>query len=312
MVSELFTAAPHWRWWAILYFFVGGIAGGSYFLSVLMELLGNESDRRLARIGYLIAFPLIALGGLLLIVDLKQPQRFWHMLIQSETFRPMFKWWSPISYGTYIISAFSAFAFVSFLAALVRPGDRPGRGPIRPLHKLVYGLGPISAAFKILGAVFALLLASYTGVLLSATNRPVWANSPMISLLFLVSAVSTAAAAIVLLGGRRRGVHRDSVHALVRMDDWLLLLELGVLIAFVFSLSRLFGSMSPEWLTGWGLGLLVVALGGVLAPLVLTWRPRSPSPRSTALAAFLVLLGGLLLRTVVVMSSEVVSRVAAH
>jgi formate-dependent nitrite reductase membrane component NrfD len=304
MPDELFTAPPHWQWWGVLYFFVGGIAGGSFFLSALMDLLGNREDGRLARIGYLIAFPMIALGGLFLIVDLKQPQRFWHMLVQSETFLPMFKWWSPISYGTYIISAFSLFAFVAFLAALVRPGDTPQRGPLKLFQKIVYGLGPLSALFKILGALLGLWLASYTGVLLSVTNRPVWANSSLISLLFVISGVSTAAATIVLLATLRRGASRDSLHALVRMDDWLLILELVVLVAFVVSLGSLLGYMGIGWNSVWGLLLLFVAVAGLLLPLALTWRPRVGDTRTMGLAAVLVLAGGFLLRTVVVFSSE--------
>ena len=44
-------------------------------------------------------------------VDLGRPERFWHMMIQSETFRPMFKWWSPMSAGSWGLSAFGAFSF---------------------------------------------------------------------------------------------------------------------------------------------------------------------------------------------------------
>jgi len=35
--------------------------------------------------------------GILLIVDLPRPLRFWHMLLQSQTLVPMLKWWSPMS-----------------------------------------------------------------------------------------------------------------------------------------------------------------------------------------------------------------------
>src|SRR5438094_2889487 len=81
---NLFVADPHWGWWIILYFFLGGIAAGAYFMATLIDLVGQDRDRELARLGYGVAFPLISLCGLFLIVDLDQPLRFWHMLFKSE------------------------------------------------------------------------------------------------------------------------------------------------------------------------------------------------------------------------------------
>src|SRR6516225_411959 len=81
---NLFVADPHWGWWIILYFFFGGLAAGAYFMATLIDLVGDEGDRELARMGYWIAFPLICLCGLFLTVDLERPERFWHMLFKSE------------------------------------------------------------------------------------------------------------------------------------------------------------------------------------------------------------------------------------
>ena len=47
-----------------------------------------------------------------------------------------------------------------------------------------------------LGSIFGLFLAGYTGVLLAVTNRPIWADSTLLGLLFLVSGASTGAAAL--------------------------------------------------------------------------------------------------------------------
>src|SRR5262245_764667 len=41
MSDTFFTAAPHWRWLIVLYFFIGGIAGGSFFLAALLHLYGT-------------------------------------------------------------------------------------------------------------------------------------------------------------------------------------------------------------------------------------------------------------------------------
>ncbi len=67
-----FVESPDWGWWIILYFFLGGLAAGGYFLATLIELFGHEEDRPLARIGYRVAFPLVLVCGVFLIVDLEK------------------------------------------------------------------------------------------------------------------------------------------------------------------------------------------------------------------------------------------------
>ena len=77
---------PRWGWWIVLYFFLGGITGGVYFAAAWLDLFGDANDRAAMRLGHLIAFPLIVVSGLVLVVDLGQPLRFWHMIFQSERF----------------------------------------------------------------------------------------------------------------------------------------------------------------------------------------------------------------------------------
>ena len=285
--DTFFTQAPEWTWLVILYFFFGGIAGGSYFIAALIDLFGSELDRPLARLGYLVAFPAVLLCGPLLIVDLKRPERFWHMLVQSERGLPMFKVWSPMSAGSWALLLFGFFAFVSFLGALgVLPFVR-----LAPLRQIV--------AF--LGSLLGFFLASYTGVLLAVTNRPIWADTNLLGLLFLFSAASTSAALLILLGRGRRGVLPETLHRLETMDSWAMLVELVVLIAVAVSL----GAVAKVWVSAWGFAFLVgVVLIGILVPLLLHWRPRTFGSAAIPAAAVLALVGGFILRAVIVLSSE--------
>src|SRR5215207_7347066 len=118
MPDTFFTRPPHWRWLIVLYFFIGGIAGGCFFLAALLHLFGRPGDRAIVRLGYYIAFIGVAISGILLIVDLDRPDRFWHMMIQNKTGRPMFKYWSPMSVGVWGLLAFGLFAFLAALGAL--------------------------------------------------------------------------------------------------------------------------------------------------------------------------------------------------
>jgi len=288
MSDTFLTAAPEWSWLVVLYFYFGGIAGGSYFIAALIDLFGDEADRPLARLGYLIAFPAVLLCGPLLIVDLKRPERFWHMLLQSERLLPMFKLWSPMSVGSWALTLFGAFAFLSFLGAIWRPFAFARRDPLRKLITLV-------------GGALGFFLASYTGVLLSVTNRPIWADTNLLGLLFLASGASTGAALMLLLAERRRAVGSDSLHRLSTFDNWAMVVELVALAALVASL----GAVARVWLSAWGLALVVgVVLLGILIPLLLHWRPRLLGRASLPAAAVLALVGGFVLRAVVVLSSE--------
>jgi formate-dependent nitrite reductase membrane component NrfD len=299
MSDTFFTAAPHWTWWIILYFFVGGIAGSAFFLASLLHLAGRPADRPLVRLGYYVAFVGAIISGFLLTVDLNRPERFWHMLIESNTGEPMFKSWVPMSVGSWGLLLFGLLSFLAALAALSEERNKPSllqSGPIRFLRRK----GP-SIVIAVLGSIFGLFLAGYTGVLLAVTNRPVWADSSLLGLLFLVSGVSTGTAALILLALWRRAGHPASIDWLAWFDRNVLVLELLVLIGFLVSL----GSVVQVFLSWWGVALLVGVVGiGILLPLLMERRPRTHAPRQLARSASLVLLGGFLLRVMVLLSSE--------
>lgn len=293
--STFFSAPPDWGWLIVLYFFFGGLAGGSYFLAVLIDLFGRPEDRPLARLGYYIAFPCVLLSGLLLTLDLTRPLRFWHMLIESNTFQPMFKPWSPMSVGSWALLIFGIFSLISFLAALAED-DRlawPAGRKFRPPSML-------SKVVAVIGGLVGFYVAGYTGVLLAVTNRPIWSDTPLLGMLFVVSAASISAALMILLA-HRSGWKMPGVAALHRMDAWVVALEFLVLIAVLTSLGPVFRA----WLNAWGLlmffGVIVV---GMLIPLALYWRRQWLGDRNVTTAAALVLVGGFILRLVIVFSAQ--------
>jgi protein NrfD len=313
---NLFVADPHWGAWVVAYFFLGGIAAGAYLLAALLEWFGTEADAKVARVAYMIAFPLVVLCALILVIDLGRPERFWHMVFKSEVTRQAFaegfpfsaagwrlashavmlKPWSPMSAGSWGLAVFGACAFVSFLIA-VRPQWRVGRWLNRR-----WVMHPVRAV----GLLAAFYVGSYTGSLLSATNQPVWSDTAWLSALFLASSMSTGLAAMILLARWRDAGTPEARHKLESADLWTTGLEFAVFVAFLASLGAL---LEPVLSTVTGNVLVFgTLLLGLAAPLVIH-KVYGARGRAPAAAAACVLAGGLCLRTgAVTVNTELLAR----
>lgn len=294
--STYFTLAPDWEWLIVLYFFFGGLAGGTYFLAVLLDFFGRPEDRLLARFGYYVSFPCVIISGILLTLDLNRPLRFWHMLLEPNTLQPVFKYWSPMSLGSWALLIFGFFSFIAFLGALAESG-RVSWLQTRALRPP----GAVGGVLAVIGGLLGFYVAGYTGVLLAVTNRPIWSDTPLLGMLFVVSAASISAA-LMILWAERSEWRVPSLFALHRMDAWVLILEILVLAAVIISL----GAVARAWLNWWGVLLLITVLVGMIAPLALYWRRDWLGNLNLTTSAALVLLGGFLLRLVVVFSSEAI------
>jgi formate-dependent nitrite reductase membrane component NrfD len=299
-----YVADPHWGWEIVVCFFLGGIAAGSYFLAVLIEWFGSEEDAVLTRIAYLIAFPLVVICGLLLIFDLHRPERFWHMLLKSEVAQqaidegfpasgagwrtmlhaPAFKYWSPMSTGSWGLAVFGVCSFFSFLSALW-PQRWPGRWLLR---RWPHGI------LQVFGCAGAFFIAAYTGGLLSATNQPMWSDTVWLAPLFLASAASTSLAAMALIERWKNLGTPASRERLESAEPLALGLELVVLGAFAASLGD---NLGPVLMTVRGNILIFGTLTfGVLIPLLMHGRFGRYHSWALPAAAVCSLLGGLLLR----------------
>jgi polysulfide reductase chain C len=297
-MAEHFVQPPRWEWYILAYFFLGGLAAGCYILATMLRLWGGREDQAVARAGYLIAFPLLLICPILLTIDLGKPLRFYHMLFSTTPGAPgpMFKPWSPMSLGTWALLLFAIFSFVSFVGAVTRRDSVRRRGG--------------GGAVGIIGSILAFYVASYTGVLLSVSNQPVWSDTWALGGLFLASALSGSAALLAWIA-HRRGVETTAMR-LARADRYFALLELLMLAIFFLNLAEagtLSRTFTGPWLIAW---LLVLVC--ILPPVVGMYRRRrsavaSRSVRYASLgnatvAAGIVLAGVLLMRFVVIFSAQ--------
>jgi len=166
------------------YLFLGGIAGGSAMLGAGAQLTGRATLRRNCRLAALAS---VSLGAGALVKDLGRPERFLNML-------RVIKLTSPMSIGSWILSAFSAGAGVAAAAEVDRmTGERLPLGPLRGLLRLAEGPAGLEAA------AFGPPLAAYTAVLLADTSTPTW-NAARDELPFVfVSSASLAASGLAMI-----------------------------------------------------------------------------------------------------------------
>jgi formate-dependent nitrite reductase membrane component NrfD len=197
--------------------------------------------------------------------------------------------------GSWALLIFGIFSLLSFLGALAEDGrlQKPAVRSLRPP-------GALGSIIALVGGLFGFFVAGYTGVLLSVTNRPIWSDTPLLGMLFVVSAASISAALMILLAHRSK-LTMPAINALHRMDAWVVALEFLVLIAVMISLGPVFRA----WLSAWGLLLFVgVIIVGMLIPLALYTRRQWLGDRNVTTAAALILVGGFILRLVIVFSAQ--------
>lgn len=269
---------PDWGMMIVFYFFLGGIAGGSYFTAAIADNFGGPRDRQVVRIGYWLSLPLVLICGILLIADLGVPTRFLNMLMT-------FKFRDPMSIGAWMVGVFGAFTFVSSVLSLSSSEQ----------------MASLRRKVSLVGTLAGFFLASYTGVLLSATALPFWSEARLMGALFLASGASTGMAAISLLlflSGESAG---EGWRKVKRADRYSMILELVILATFL----GLLGSAAAPITSGkfallfWG-GLVGV---GLLIPLALDFAGAKAKALS-AFAAVLILFGGFILRYVLLMSIQ--------
>jgi len=297
LLAEHFARPPDWGVWILLYFFFAGLAGGAYVIATLVRLRGGDGP--VARTGYLLAFPCVLLCPIFLTVDLGQPLRFWHMMVNTSPggLGLNFSTATPMSLGVWALLVFGFFTFVSFLAEL----------GLLPFLRAGVALGTL---FALVGSIFGLFIAGYTGVLLSVSNQPVWSDSPVLGGLFLASGMSGAAAAIWLLGGRRGPVAAGDFEGLEVAAAYFAVLELLLLLVFFITVA-IAGSLGTALRLPWTL-LWLLALIGMVLPLAGLGRRGVAVDRGGAavltgnatLVSVVVLVGVLALRAAVIGSAQ--------
>ncbi len=292
------TAHPIWGWEIALYLFLGGLAAG-LTIAVAARVLwgGREHVTEGMRVGLVLAPVLVSLGMAALFLDLGFKAHVYR-------FYTTFQLGAPMSWGAWIL--LFVYPAQLLLIAALPPARLAG-----DLRTKARGVARVAAwaqrklrtiAHVAIGAGAA--LGVYTGILLATTvARPLWSSS-VLGPLFLVSGLSTGVALLMLL---------ETDHAaralLAKLDIGLVAIELAFLALWLIALATqgplyrnaagllLWGPFAPAFLG-------VVVFGGLLVPGLLELLGLAGKAQDSRLVPVLVLLGGLILRFVVVQAGQ--------
>ena len=267
-------------WFIATYFFLGGMGVGSYLLSVAANYW-IEKLKPLAKIAAVISPLSVALGLVILLVDLGQPLRFWRLLV---TFAPS----SALFWGVWALNIFLLVSVI-YLLQITKGEDEKAK----------------TVAY--IGLPFALVVGSYTAILLGqAPGRVLW-HSPMLPVLFLLGGI-TSGIAFVMLAATIKNINSVSEH-LNKIVASLVALELGLVILELINLyngSAEAVAMANHLVSGsysflfWA---IQIAAGAVLPIVILSRKKVSPSLQ--ALASVLILVGVFTMRYIVVFGGQI-------
>lgn len=244
------------------YLFLAGLGAGAFVTSALLERLYPQALRT-RKLGRYICPLVIAIGLALLIIDARaglfHPWRFL-LLISNEH--------SVMSWGVVFLSIFMVISLLVAAAELLR---------ISVPRWLVN-----------VGVLFALAVATYTGVLLGVVKTfPLW-NNALLPILFLVSALSSGAAATLLMGYLFAPQELKGTEFLGKLHLCFPIFELLLIASlfFITSYNSEAGANSVHSIIGgryavhFWLGLICV---GLLIPIIIeTMHLRKTAPQRVA------------------------------
>jgi len=194
---------PPWDWRVSAYTWTKSVAAGAYILAALLPLLGAQIPDAWAFAANLTALVALGLTGLLLIADLKHPERFLNILLRPQ-------WNSWLARGAYTITLYGAVLGLDVASRL-------------------FGFPALASVLRVAGLPLAALTAMYTAFLFAqAKGRDLWQN-PTLPIHLLTQAVMAGAAALLLLSAFIPGGSAPAALA------WTLAGSLGLHLALVLS-----------------------------------------------------------------------------
>lgn len=294
-----------WGWEIPVYLFLGGLVAGMMIISGYF--IFSQRYKKTNCVTYILPFisiVLLSLGMLSLFLDLEHKLYVWRLYTT-------FKISSPMSWGAWIL----ILVYPVLIANILMDPSKFIMDKIPQVSKIKNFIHERPMLIKNIGVGNMLLggmLGVYTGVLLSTMgSRPLW-NSSMLWVLFLVSGLSTAAALVHMIAA-----NVEERELLAKADNGFLVIELFVLALLVIGLMTssavhiyaakllISGIFAPAfWVFVIGMGIVV--------PLIIQLLAVNHKVKHTPIAPIMVIVGGLILRFIIVQAGQYSHYINAH
>jgi molybdopterin-containing oxidoreductase family membrane subunit len=272
-----------WGMYIFTFAFFIGLSAGGLIMASSAEVFGVSHLKPLSRLGVLSAAGCVAVAALMIIPDLGRPDRVLNIFIHPN-------WSSPLIWDIAIITVYFVFSVVD-LYVLQRHVAEPARW-----HKVVRVLAYV-------GLPAAVLLHSITAWIFGLQIARTWWNTALMAPLFVVSAILSGTALVVLLALAAERWAGFSLPAATK--QWLRGFIAVALIVDLFFvgcdyITVLWGNVPADRaaldlvLPGgpWSWLFWVEWIVGGVAPLLVLLVPRLRSlPGSLGIAAFLAVAG---------------------
>lgn len=288
---------------AALYF--GGMGGGAFIVAAVTSFISGEEFREIMKFGAYIGLLATALCGIFLSIHAGHPERLLFMYSNPT---------SMITFGTCVITTILPIGLI--YATFLPPDSLPWLKSFLPWSVYVKPRKFFELVLFLLGSG----LAGYTGFVLGAAwAEPFW-ETPLITVLFFLSAVSTALMAIglciailrlVQVTEESQKLFVEMMHRLDVADGYMLALELGTALLYLYvmlnspseiaresAMLLLSGELAPLF---WGGFIFIGLIVPIILVILLAWKGRTAAyikfyAPLMILASICVLVGGFFMR----------------
>lgn len=286
-----------WNWEIPVYLFLGGMVAGMMIIAGYFLFKGREKEANCScfYLPYL-SIVLLSLGMLALFLDLEHKLYVWRLYTTFEIT-------SAMSWGSWILVLVYPMLLINIL--LKPPAALVEKFPIFNKPKEYFFSKPMRIkSFGVLTMFFGAGIGLYTGVLLSSLGaRPLWSSS-ILWMLFLISGLSGAAAFVHVIA---KNVYEREL--LAKADNAFLIIELFIIALFIIGLktaTEVQVAAADLILTGdYAAAFWIFVIGiGILIPLIIQLLAVNHKIKHTPIAPLMVILGGLILRFVIVEAGQ--------
>jgi len=304
--SDLGSVVP-WGLHVAQYIYFVGLSAGAFLLSSLVYVAGMKRFAPIGRLAVFTAIVTLLLALVTIGLDIGHIERFWHVFLFANPRSPMA--WMIWLYSIYLTLLIVEFWFL-MRRDLVVAGGLPGwRGTVARIVRLrsrdlseekELRDKKVVRILATIGVPLAVMFHGGVGALFGVVaSRPYW-NSGMFPVIFLVSALASGGALLVLASAIfQEGwkAHRDMIVDLGKIVLLFLLIDIGlqfseILIGVYSGDPRYMDSLQlvvtgPYWYVFW---ILQIGIG-VIVPVILLASPARRDPRAVIVASAAVVIG---------------------